>query len=292
MPSGLIINNISNTYLIKFQNEEYLCTAKGKFKNENITPIVGDNVKFDIISKEKKEGLITEIYERKVYLKRPKVANITQIMLVISIKNPKPDLLMLDKQIAFAEFLKIKPIIIINKCDLDKKQEVEKIEKTYSDIGYEVIIAEAKNEKGINKIKDKLKNNITVFSGNSGVGKSTITNALLGKEETKEGEISKKNKKGKNTTTTVTIYEIQNDSYIVDTPGFSSFEIEEISYKDLKKYFIEFKEMECEFLDCSHTKERNCKIIDEVTKGIISKGRYDNYCTLYNNLKDREEHIW
>lgn len=292
MPSGLIINNISNTYWIKCQDKIYSCTAKGKFKNDNIVPVVGDNIKFEIIDSEKKEGIITEISERKVYLKRPKVANITQIMLVVSIKNPKPDLLMLDKQIAFAEFLGIKPIIIINKCDLDEKGETQKIEKIYTNIGYKVIITEAKNEKGINEIKDKLKNNITVFSGNSGVGKSTITNVLLGKEKTKEGEISVKNKKGKNTTTAITIYEIEKDSYIVDTPGFSSFEIEEISYKDLKKYFIEFRENECEFLDCSHTKERDCKIIRDVANKIISEERYENYCVLYEKLKDREEHIW
>jgi len=291
MLKGLIINNISNTYTVKTNKKTYICTAKGKFKNENISPVVGDNVMFEIIDKEKEEGIITEILERTVYLKRPKVANITQIMLVVSIKNPKPDLLLLDKQIAFAEFLKIKPIIIINKCDLDKKSEANTIKNIYSKIGYDVIIAEAKNQKGINEILEKLKNNLTVFSGNSGVGKSTITNAILGDFKTKEGEISLKNKKGKNTTTAVTIYELDRNSYIVDTPGFSSFDISEINYKELKKYFIEFKKDECEFLDCSHTKERECKIIDEVEKGIISKERYENYCNLYEILKDNYKNM-
>ena len=171
MPTGLIVNNISNTYIVKFENQEYLCTAKGKFKNDNIVPVVGDNVEFDVIDEEKKEGVIIDILERTVFLKRPRVANITQIMLVLSIKNPKPDLLMLDKQIAFAEFLKIKPIIIINKCDLDKKGETEHIKNIYTNIGYKVIVTEARNDIGINEIKENLKNNITVFSGNSGVGK-------------------------------------------------------------------------------------------------------------------------
>jgi len=291
MPKGLIINNISNIYTVKLNNQEYTCTAKGKFKNENISPVVGDNIVFDIIDEEKKEGIITEILERTVYLKRPKVANITQIMLVISIKNPKPDLLLLDKQIVFAEFLGVKPIIIINKCDLDKKGETEHIKKTYSKIGYDVIIAEAAYKKGINQIVEKLKNNLTVFSGNSGVGKSTITNSILGDIKTKEGEISLKNKKGKNTTTTVTIYELDKYSYIVDTPGFSSFDISEINYKDLKKYFIEFKKEDCEFLDCSHTKERKCKIIEEVKSGTISEERYKNYCALYEILKENSKHI-
>lgn len=286
MPKGLIVNNISNTYTVKMNELEYICIAKGKFKNESIIPVVGDNVGFDIIDEYKNEGIITEILERNVYLKRPKVANITQIMLVISIKSPKPDLYMLDKQIAFAEFLKIKPIIIINKCDLEKNNEVEYIKEIYSKIGYEVILTEAKNNLGINKIKELLKNNITVFSGNSGVGKSTITNSILGKIKTKEGEISEKNQKGKNTTTAITIYEVEKNSYIVDTPGFSSFNIDEINYKDLKKYFIEFSQDECEFLDCSHTKERNCKIIDDVKNEFISKERYKNYCNLYQTLKD------
>jgi len=127
MPKGLIVNNVSNTYTVKMNKQAYTCTAKGKFKNENIVPIVGDNVVFDIIDEDKKEGVIAEIEEKKLYLKRPRVANITQIMLVISIKSPKPDLLMLDKQIAFAEFLNLKPIIIINKCDLDKKDDALQI---------------------------------------------------------------------------------------------------------------------------------------------------------------------
>lgn len=287
MPKGLIVKNISNTYTVKMNKQAYVCTAKGKFKNENITPVVGDNVEFDIIDEYKKEGLITEILERSVYLKRPKVANITQIMLVISIKSPKPDLFMLDKQIAFAEFLKIKPVIIINKCDLDENSEAERIQKIYSNIGYEVILTEAKNSLGISKIKELLKNNITVFSGNSGVGKSTITNSILGKIKTKEGEISLKNQKGKNTTTVITIYEAGKNSYIVDTPGFSSFDVNEINYKELKNYFIEFKKDECEFLDCSHIKERDCKIRDDVTKGIISKERYENYYNLYEILKNK-----
>lgn len=292
MPRGLIVNNISNIYTVKMNKQVYFCTAKGKFKNENVTPIVGDNIEFDIIDEEKKEGVITQIHERTVYLKRPKVANVTQIMLVVSIKNPKPDLLMLDKQIAFAEFLKLKPIIIINKCDLDNKEEAKRIKNIYSNIGYEVVITEAKNDIGINKIKEKLKNNITVFSGNSGVGKSTITNCILGKMKTKEGEISQKNKKGKNTTTSVTIYEFEKYSYIVDTPGFSSFDIEEIDYKELKKYFIEFKKEECEFIDCSHIKEQNCKIIDDVTKSLISEERYNNYKNLYELLKEKSKRVY
>lgn len=285
MPKGFIVNNISNIYTVKMNKEAYKCTAKGKFKNENIVPVVGDNVEFDIIDEYQKEGVITEIKERAVYLKRPKVANVTQIMLVVSIKDPKLDLLMLDKQIAFAEFLKLKPIIIINKCDLDKKDEANRIKSIYSKIGYEVIITEAINDIGINKIKENLKNNITVFSGNSGVGKSTITNSILGAIKTRQGEISHKNRKGKNTTTAVTIYEVGKNSYVIDTPGFSSFDINEIDYKDLKKYFVEFKQEKCEFLDCSHIKEQNCEVINDVTAGIITEERYKNYKNLYADLK-------
>lgn len=291
---GLITENISNLYKIKSENNTYEATARGKFKKEEITPVVGDEVTFEIIDEENKKAVITEIKERKVYIKRPKLANITQIIFVISSKDPKPDLLMLDKQLAFAEFLNIKSIIVLNKIDLDKEKEFEKIKTIYQNIGYKVIQTNAKDGVGIEELKKEMKNEISAFSGNSGVGKSSLINKIFKKEITQEGEISKKNKKGKNTTTAIKLYEIEKNTWIADTPGFSTFSIEEIESSELDKYFKEFKENieECEFVGCTHIKEQKCGIKKKVEEGKISKGRYERYCKIYEELKEKEKRKW
>lgn len=294
MEKGLIIKNISNKYTVKIGNEEYETTARGKFKNEEISPVVGDYVKISNIDKEKKIGIIEEIEKRNVFIKRPKLANITQLVLVVSSKNPKPDLLLLDKQLAFAKYLGIKSLIVLNKTDLDKKSEFKEIKNVYKKIGYKVLETEAKNGKGIEELKNELKGNINAFSGNSGVGKSTLINKIFNKEITKEGEISQKNKKGKNTTTAIKLYEIDENTYIADTPGFATFEINEIESKDLYKYFVEFVEYEkeCEFVGCTHIKEENCGIKKAVEKGKISKERYERFSKIYENLKEKEKRKW
>ena len=158
---GIIIGNISNTYKIETIETTYIAHARGKFKNQDITPLVGDEVEIEVTDEVKEIAVIEEILPRKNEIKRPKMANIDQIVFIISTKNPKPDLLMLDKQLAFAEFLKIKPIIVLNKADLDKKKEFKQIKEVYSKIGYTVIETEAKNSKGVQELKKILKNNMT-----------------------------------------------------------------------------------------------------------------------------------
>lgn len=255
---------------------------------------MGDKVEFEILDEENKKAVIEEIGERKVYIKRPKLANITQIIFVVSSKDPKPDLLMLDKQLAFAEFLKINSVIVLNKTDLDKKEEFKEIKQIYERIGYKVIITDAKKKQGIEELKTEMKNNINAFSGNSGVGKSTLINGIFDKDVTEEGEISKRNKRGKNTTTSIKLYEIDDNTYIADTPGFSTFDISEIESKDLEKYFREFKEniKNCEFVGCTHIKEENCGIKMAIEEGKIDISRYNRFCKIYNELKEREERRW
>ena len=288
---GLIIGNISNLYKVKCNSEVYEAVARGKFKKDDeLKPVVGDMVEIDVI--EAKNAVINKILERKTYIKRPKIANISQIVFVVSTKNPKPDLLMLDKQICYAESLNIEPIIVLNKIDLS---DIYKgIENTYRKVGYKVILTNAKTKEGISKLKRELKDKISAFSGNSGVGKSTIINALFNEEMAREGEISSKNKKGKNTTTDVKLYELENNTYIADTPGFSSFEIPEIESKDLDKFFIDFTKYieECEFVGCTHLKEQNCGIKKAVEDGKIESQRYERFCKIYNELKEKEAHKW
>ena len=288
---GFIIENISNLYQIKNDNKVYEATARGKFKKDDITPVVGDFVQFEIVDEENKKAVITEIEERKVYIKRPKLANITQLIFVLSSKEPKPDLLMLDKQLAFAEFLNIKSVIILNKIDLDKKHEFAQIENTYRKIGYKVLQTNAKEKIGIEELKKVMQNEVNAFSGNSGVGKSTLINGIFKEDITQEGEISKKNKRGKNTTTAIKMYELEKNTWIADTPGFSTFEIEEIESKDLDKYFKEFQYeiVNCEFIGCTHIKEQNCGIKNAVEEGRINVGRYERFCKIYEELKEKEK---
>ena len=300
---GLIIENISNLYKIKTKKGIYEANARGKFKKEEITPVVGDKVEIQILDEENKKAVIEEIQKRTTYIKRPKMSNITQLVLVVSSKNPKPDLLLLDKQLAFAEFLRIKAIIVLNKTDLDKKKEFEKIKEVYQNIGYTVIETIAKDledipEKsdihsiGIHNLEKNLKGNINAFSGNSGVGKSTLINAIFKDTITQEGEISQRNKKGKNTTTSTKLYEIDENTYIADTPGFSTFDISEIEYRELDKYFKEFKPLldDCEFVGCTHIKEEKCGIKQALQQGKIDNGRYERFCKIYEELKEKDKY--
>ncbi len=288
---GLVINIISNLFIVEINNETYECASRGKFKKEEILPVVGDIVDVEILDKSK--GVINKVYKRTSYIKRPKIANISQMLLVISSKNPKPDLLMLDKQLCFAQYVNIKPIIVINKIDLDNKT-AQTIENVYKNIGYKVIKTNAKTGEGILELKEILNKNISAFSGNSGVGKSSIINKIFENNVTEEGEVSFKNKKGKNTTTHTKLYKIDKETYIADTPGFGVFDIYEIESNNLDEFFLEFSKYinSCEYQDCNHIKEENCKIKEKVLEGEIDSGRYNRFCKIYEELKDREEHKW
>ena len=290
---GIIVENKSNIYHVRVDGENtiYSCYARGKFKKDEINPVVGDKVQFTVTDETKKEAVIDKIEERKVYIKRPKLSNLTTLIFVVSSKDPEPDLLMLDKQLAFAEFLNINAVIVLNKTDLDTTKKFKKIKEIYSKIGYTIVETEAKNGIGIEELKKAISNNISAFAGNSGVGKSTLINAIFNNNVTIEGEISQKNKRGKNTTTSIKLYEIDKNTYIADTPGFSTFSIEEIKSKDLDKYFIEFKNEipNCEFIGCTHIKEENCGIKRAVEEGKIDKSRYERFCKIKEELSKREE---
>ena len=293
MKQGIIIENISNIFKIICENELYICDARGKLKKEDIKPVVGDKVNFEITKLEEKTGVIEEILPRENYIKRPKIANINQIVLVISSKMPKPDLLMLDKQLVFAEYMNIRPVIVINKIDL-AKEIAEEIKEQYKFTNYEIIETNAKENIGIHELRNVLKSKISVFSGNSGVGKSTLLNDLFEDNLTLEGKISSKNKRGKNTTTTVKLYELEENTFIADSPGFSTFDIYEIETTNLAEYFVEFKEhiKNCEFVGCTHIKEEKCGIKQALKENKISQNRYERYIKIYEELKDREEHKW
>lgn len=286
MPKGIIICTSSNVYQVAEGEKVYKCLARGKFKKEKISPLVGDEVEFTITNSEKQEGVIEQILPRKNELKRPKMANLTQLILVVSMKMPSPDLLLLDKQLVFAEFMGLKATIVLNKVDLEDKEEIDRIAKLYEYIGYKIIQTNAKEGIKVEEITALLEGETTAFAGNSGVGKSTLINSIFEQELTQEGDISDKNQRGKNTTTSTTLYKYKENSYIADTPGFSTFEINEIPKEDLCHYFVEFVPYldKCEFQGCSHIKEENCGVKEALEAGKISSQRYDNYIKIYNNL--------
>lgn len=269
--NGIITKNISNDYTIISGDKEYICKARGKFRKEKITPLVGDNCTFD----ENKKYII-EIEKRKTELVRPPVANIDQAFIITSAKEPDFSSNLLDKLLCVIEYNNIKPIICFTKLDLLNKEElnnIEKIIKYYKKIGYQVF----KNTE-IEEIKKQFKNKKTVFTGQSGAGKSTLLNKLDKNLNLKTDEISQALGRGKHTTRHVELLNLY-EGLIADTPGFSSLDFIGMTNEDIRDNFIEFNEYrhECEYKDCMHTNEKNCKIKEEIEKGNILKSRYENY---------------
>lgn len=289
---GIIVGQISNDYWVEVGQEEIWCKPRGKMKKDSISPLVGDRVEIELVDAEKKQGVIETIKPRTNEIKRPKLSNLSQVILVVSLKSPSPDFLLLDKQLAYLEYKEIKPVIVLNKEDLIEKEE--EIKEIYQKIGYPVLTTSAKEKKGIEELRQVLQGNISAFAGNSGVGKSSLLNTIYKEEVTQQGEISIRNQRGKNTTTAVRLYQLETDAYIADTPGFSTFSLEEIPSKELENYFAEFRKWinQCEFVGCNHEKEENCGIKKAIQEGEISLRRYQNYIKIKEELRKREERRW
>ena len=279
---GTVIKVNSDLYKVDMGYETIDCRAKGLLKFKKSSIIVGDLVEI-------KDGIIEKVYERKNEFIRPSIANIDQLIIVVATTNPRPDMELLDKQLIMAEKKNVEPIICINKIDLSG--EYDELIKTYEKIGYQVVTTDAKNGVGIEKLAVFLHNKITAFTGNSGVGKSALTNNLFSNTITEEGEISEKNEKGKHTTKFVELYKVAPNTYIADTPGFSTYEIQDISSSELDKLFIEFIPYisKCEFRGCSHIKERKCAVRQAAEDGKIDFGRYARYCKFYEDINKNKK---
>ncbi len=281
---GIVTRIQSNLYIVKLEDKKVVeCVAKGLLKYKKTSMLVGDMVEVN------DNNVIEKIYPRKNEFVRPPIANIDQIIIVVATTNPTPDLMLLDKQLVTAERNGVDVVICVNKIDLEA--DYSNIIEVYENIGYQVITTTAKNGIGIDKIARILVNKITAFSGNSGVGKSALTNNIFNLEISKEGETSEKLQKGKHTTKHVELFEFAENSYIADTPGFSSFDVDGINCKDLDKYFIEFAPYisECEYRSCNHIKEQNCGVKKAVAKKKIDKGRYERYVTLFEKMKGEKK---
>ncbi|HHT49912.1 MAG TPA: ribosome small subunit-dependent GTPase A [Eubacteriaceae bacterium] len=280
MEKGIIIKGIGGFYYVLYNNNDIVeCKARGIFRKDKITPMVGDNVKFKILKNS--HGIIEEILPRRNQLERPPVSNVDQGIIVFSTTNPNPNFQLLDRFLVLGEKQNLKLIICINKVDLinsgtiNNKIVTERYEKT----GYPIIFTSIKEYIGIKELKKHLSNHISVFAGPSGVGKSSLLNEIDMEYNLATNVVSEKINRGKHTTRHVELLPYGDNGYVVDTPGFSSLSIEDIKKDELMYFFPEYREFlgKCKFSSCIHIHEPNCAIIEALHKGNINKERYDSY---------------
>lgn len=286
MIHGVITKGVGGFYYVKTSEGVIECRARGNFREENITPLIGDKVKIRI-SSEDNTGYIDEILKRKSQLTRPAVANVTQAIIVMSIKNPDINTWLLDRFIVMAEHENLDIVIAINKVDLDLEGALE-IKKIYENIGYKVLATSIEEEKDIDELRNTLKNNTSVFAGPSGVGKSSLLNLIEPDYDLEIGEISTRSRRGKHTTRHTELLFLKENTYVLDTPGFSSLDIGFIEdEQDLDNYFLEIHDYGkyCKFLNCVHENEPGCEVKKQVENSKISKERYKNYLSFLEEIR-------
>lgn len=290
--TGKIIKGIAGFYYVHDGHETvYECRAKGIFRSRGIKPVVGDNVEFVVLDEEKAEGSIEEILPRKNVLVRPASANVDQALVVFAITQPEPNLNLLDRFLIMMGAQEIPVTICFNKTDLGEKDRQEEYRKTYDQAGYPVLFVSSREEVGVERIREVLRGKTTILAGPSGVGKSSLTNQILPKAVMETGSISEKIKRGKHTTRHAELFCVEENTYLCDTPGFSSMYLEDIESGALKYYFPEFEPFAdaCKFqADCVHIGEPVCGVKDALESGKLSESRYENYRILYQELKEKE----
>ena len=287
MIEGRIIKGIGGFYYIETEKGLYECRARGIFRKNKITPLVGDFVKISVVDEDNKKGVVEEIQERKTELVRPPIANVNQALIVFAVKNPTPHLSLLDRFIVLAERENLEIVIILTKIDLDDDNTFEKIKNIYEPCGYKVIGVSNLENKNIDKVKEELKGNTVVFAGPSGVGKSSLLNQIDSNFQLKTGDVSDKIKRGKHTTRHAELFELEFGGMVADTPGFSSLTLDDIEDIDLKDYFIEFEDHDdCKFGSrCIHQNEPSCAVKEAVENGEIPRERYESYIQLLNEIR-------
>ncbi len=290
---GKIIKGIAGFYYIYAEDGNiYECKAKGIFRKDNFKPLVGDNVEITVLNEEEKEGSVTSILPRRNSLIRPAVANVDQAFLIFAMENPKPNFLLLDRFLIMMEQQEIPAVICFNKKDVGEKEEMEKLYEIYTGCGYRVVLSSTYEGEGMDEIHEILKGKTTVVAGPSGVGKSSITNCMQGEVQMETGEISKKLKRGKHTTRHSQVIPVEKNTFLVDTPGFSSLYLTDMKEEELRDYFPEFVmyEPQCRFQGCMHIHEPGCAVKEALSEGKINQQRYDNYLALYEELKEKRRY--
>jgi len=289
---GKIVKGIAGFYYVNAGNKTYECKAKGVFRKDNRKPLVGDDVLLKVLDEEKSLGNVEELLPRRSELIRPAVANVDQGMVIFAVTSPAPNLNLLDRFLIMMEQQKLPCLICFNKTDLDRDGLLESYVKAYEKSGHEVLAVSAKEGLGMNSLRERLQGKTTTVAGPSGVGKSSLINLLLGERTMETGSLSAKIDRGKHTTRHSELLRIDEDTYIFDTPGFSSLEIFDLEKEDLAAYYAEFEPFEkyCRFGGCSHVNEPVCGIRDAVKDGEIPRVRYENYCQLYEELKAKKKY--
>ncbi len=294
MLKGKIIKGIAGFYYVHTpdNNQIYECKAKGIFRNQKIKPLVGDDVIINISDQPEGKGTITDILPRKNELIRPAVANIDQAMVLFAAAEPNPNLNLLDRFLIMMQKQKVDTVVCFNKKDIVTNEELNLLEETYERCGCKVVFTSMKQGNGIEELSDLIRRKTTVLAGPSGVGKSTFINLIQPEANMETGKVSDKIKRGKHTTRHSELIFVEQDTYIMDTPGFSSLYINEMDKEELKDYFVEFLEYEeeCRFIGCSHLNEPGCAVKEALENHKISHIRYENYVLLYEELKNQKRY--
>jgi len=290
---GKIVKGIAGFYYVHVvESGVYECKAKGIFRKEKQKPLVGDNVEIEVLDEETMTGNITALLPRKNELIRPAVANVDQALVVFAVTRPSPHFNLLDRFLVMMERQDIPVVLCFNKEDIAEDEQVEKLRSVYEGCGYPCVFTSALEERNIEKIKELLKGKTTVIAGPSGVGKSSLINILNPDAKMETGDISSKIERGKHTTRHSELFTIAQDSYIMDTPGFSSLYVNDFEKEELKYYFPEFDPYEgtCRFLGCDHVHEPDCAVKAAVEAGEIHEIRYKDYLEMYEELKSKRRY--
>ena len=290
---GKIIKGIAGFYYIYAEDDNvYECKAKGIFRKDNQKPLVGDNVEITILDQVEKEGNLVSILPRKNSLIRPAVANVDQAFVIFAADKPKPNFMLLDRFLIMMEQEGVPAVICFNKKDLVTEKEAGELYEVYKSCGYRVILSSTLDGEGTDEIREILEGKTTVVAGPSGVGKSSLTNLLQGEIKMETGEISRKLKRGRHTTRHSQVIPVGENTFLMDTPGFSSLYIMGMEEQELKDYFPEFRKYEekCRFQGCRHIHEPDCEVKEALERGEISRIRYEDYLSLYEELKEKRRY--
>lgn len=290
--TGRIIKGIAGFYYVYVEGcGVYECKAKGVFRNRKVKPLVGDRVEIQVIDEAEYKGNMEEILPRTSELIRPAVANVDQAMVIFAAAKPKPNLSLLDRFLISMEQKEVPSVICFNKIDEASEEELQRLKEIYGGCGSGLLFISARYEQGVEEIRDLLRGKTTTVAGPSGVGKSTLINLLVPDAEMETGQISQKIDRGKHTTRHSELFRVEEDSYIFDTPGFSSLELMGLEKEELRYYFPEFTPYEgsCRFQGCVHGQEPGCAVKEAVEQGKINRERYESYRLLFGELQEKEK---
>lgn len=288
---GKIVKGIAGFYYVWCEDERlYECKAKGGFRKVGIKPLVGDNVLLQILDSDKRLGNIEEILPRKNELLRPSVANVDQAMVLFAMANPMPNLNLLDRVLLMMEWQGVETVICFSKQDMVSREEEKRYQQIYEKCANRVLTISNTEKTGISAVSECLRGKTTVLAGPSGVGKSSLVNLIFPEAQSETGAISEKIQRGKHTTRHSQLFYLGNQTFLFDTPGFSSLRPPEVTKEQLHQYFTEFLpyEGQCRYWGCSHIHEPGCVVQEALAKGEICKSRYENYVQIYEELSESE----